>query len=86
MTRNFGSCISGLKVEASAKAVITLRTNVSVPRAPASRYVVQRQRWFTVVDPDAELIRRAEAFAMVLASIPRVSAQLHYAIAEDISA
>jgi hypothetical protein len=65
-----------LGVEAGVENVITLRTNVSVPRAPGSRSYVQRQRWFTIVDPDAELTARAQAFAKALASVPRVRARL----------
>ena len=65
-----------LAVEVGAGNVITLRTNVSVPRAAGSRSYVQRQRWFTVVEPDAELTARAQAFAIALASVPRVRARL----------
>jgi len=65
-----------LSVEADAESIVTLRTNVSVPRAEGSRAYVQRQRWFTVVDPDAELTARARAFADALASVPRVQARL----------
>jgi hypothetical protein len=65
-----------LAVEVGAENVITLRTNVSVPRAAGSRSYVQRQRWFTVVEPDAELTARAQAFAIALASVPRVRARL----------
>jgi hypothetical protein len=65
-----------LIVEADAKKLITLRTNISVPRAPGSRSYVQRKRWFTVVDPDAELTARAHVFATALAAVPRVRAQL----------
>jgi hypothetical protein len=65
-----------LMVEADAGNLITLRTNVSVPRTAGSRSYVQRQRWFTVVDPDAELTARAQAFATALASVPRVRARL----------
>jgi hypothetical protein len=65
-----------LAVETDAENVVTLRTNVSVPRAPGSRSYVQRQRWFTVVEPDAELTTRARAFATALASMPRVRARL----------
>lgn len=36
----------------------------------------QRQHWFTVVDPDAELIARSQCFAKAIASIPRVEARL----------
>lgn len=65
-----------LAVEADASSVKTLRTNVSVPRAPGSPYFVQRQRWFTIVDPDTDLVARANSFASALCSIPRVQAQL----------
>jgi hypothetical protein len=65
-----------LVAEADASSVVTLRTNVSVPRANGSPYYVQRQRWFTVVDPDVELIARAKVFAKALASIPRAKACL----------
>jgi hypothetical protein len=65
-----------LAVEADVENVITLRTNVSVPRATGSRSYVQRQRWFTIVDPDAELTARTQAFAKALASVPRVRARL----------
>ena len=65
-----------LAAESGAEDVITLRTNVSVPRSVGSRSYVQRQRWFTVVDPDAELIVRSQAFAKALASVPRVQARL----------
>ena len=65
-----------LAVEADADTVITLRTNVSVPRTVGSSSYVQRQRWFTVIDPDAELTARARAFADALAAVPRVRARL----------
>ena len=65
-----------LTVETDARKIITLRTNISVPRAEGSRSYVQRQRWFTVVDPDAELTARAQAFATALASVPRVRTRL----------
>lgn len=48
-----------LSAQTGAKEVVTLRTNVSVPAAEPPRSYVQRQRWFTVIDPDAELIARA---------------------------
>ena len=57
-----------------ARHVVTLRTNVSVPRAPGLRQVVQRPRWFTVIDPDALLVSRIEAFAEALRRGPRVRA------------
>jgi hypothetical protein len=65
-----------LTVEVGAETVTTLRTNVSVPRSAGSRSYVQRQRWFTIVDPDAELTARAQAFAVALASVPRVRTRL----------
>jgi hypothetical protein len=65
-----------LKSEADAENVVTLRTNVSVPRAEGSRSYVQRQHWFTIVNPDAELTARARAFANVFNSVPRVRARL----------
>lgn len=55
--------------------VMTLRTNISVPRA-GTPYVVQRSRWLTVIDPDQKLVLRAELFAERLSSVPRVRAQL----------
>jgi hypothetical protein len=65
-----------LNSETDAERVVTLRTNVSVPRAEGSRSYVQRQRWFTVVDPDAELTARARTFTDALASVPHVRARL----------
>lgn len=65
-----------LSVEAGAENVITLRTNVSVPRTEGSRFYVQRPRWFTVVDPDSTLVARARAFTDALASVPRVRARM----------
>lgn len=65
-----------LMIEADAGNVITLRTNVSVPRVAGSRSYVQRQRWLTVVDPTAQLKARAQAFAAALASVPHVRARL----------
>ncbi len=65
-----------LAVEADTENGFTLRTNVSVPRAAGASSYVQRQRWFTVVDPDAELTARARSFAEALAAVPRVRAHL----------
>jgi hypothetical protein len=65
-----------LAVETDTENIVTLRTNVSVPRAIGSSSYVQRQRWFTVLDPDAELMARAQAFAVALTSKPRVFAGL----------
>jgi hypothetical protein len=64
-----------LRDEAQANA-ITLRTSVSVPRTTGSLAFVPRLRWFTVVDPDAALVARANEFASKLKELPRVSAQL----------
>jgi hypothetical protein len=63
-----------LRVEADASKLITLRTSVSVPSSAGPP--VPRLRWFTVVDPDAELTARAQAFAAALASVPRVRARV----------
>ncbi|MCQ4189038.1 hypothetical protein [Methylocystis suflitae] len=63
-----------LTAEADVENIFTLRTNVSVPRAPGAHSYVQRQRWFTIVDADAEVIARARAFALALESVPRVRA------------
>jgi hypothetical protein len=65
-----------LKDRADAGVLITLQTNISVPRAAEPRSYVQRQRWFTVVDPDADLTVRARNFASALASVPRVRVRL----------
>jgi hypothetical protein len=61
-----------LNHEASAQNAITLRTNISVPRAQSARSYVQRQRWFTVVDPDEVLSARVRSFAKILGTIPRI--------------
>ncbi len=68
-----------LAAEVGAETAITLRTSVSVPRSAGSRYYVPRARWFTVVEPDAELTARAQAFAVALASVPRVRTRLECA-------
>ncbi|MGO4438567.1 hypothetical protein [Rhizobium sp. RAF56] len=65
-----------LRAETGASEIATLRTNVSVPRGDGSAYVVQRQRWFTVVDYSAELIARAQAFVLAVSTVPRVRARL----------
>lgn len=61
---------------------ITLRTNVSVPRAAGSGFYVQRQRWFTIVDPDVVLTARAKTFALALEAVPRVTARLEYVVGD----
>ncbi|WP_374547273.1 hypothetical protein [Rhodoblastus sp.] len=65
-----------LATETGAENIVTLRINVSVPRADGSRALVQRQRWFTVVDADVELVARAETFANALKTVPRVTTLL----------
>ena len=72
--------------EADAGNLITLRTNVSLPRTAGSRSYVQRQRWFTVVDPDAELTTRARDFVAALTRVPRVCARLDGAASGDSAA
>ena len=64
-----------LTAETDAETIMTLRTSVSVRVAGS---YVPRARWFTIVDPDAELTARAQAFATALASVPRVRARLYY--------
>jgi hypothetical protein len=64
--------------EADAEDIVTLRTSVSVPSAAG---YVPRLRWFTLVDPDDELIVRAQAFERALAFVPHVRARLDYASA-----
>ena len=64
-----------LTAETDAKSIMTLRTSVSV-RVGGS--YVPRARWFTVVDPDAELKARAQAFATALEAVPRVRARVLY--------
>ena len=64
--------------EADAENIVTLRTSVSVPSAAG---YVPRLRWFTLVDPDDELIVRAQAFERALAFVPHVKARLDYASA-----
>ncbi|KWV57994.1 hypothetical protein AS026_30605 [Rhizobium altiplani] len=65
-----------LRTETDAREIATLRTNVSVPRGDGSPYLVQRQRWFTVVDYSTELIARAEAFVAATSTVPRVRVRL----------
>jgi hypothetical protein len=64
-----------LRAEVGSQSLATLRTNVSVP-AKAGRSYVQRQRWFTVIDPDLVLLERLQEFARNLAKIPRLKATL----------
>ncbi len=65
-----------LKTETGVASLLTLRTNVSVPRIPGSPSYVQRQRWFTLIDPNPELIARTRSFSSALATIPRVTVHL----------
>src|SRR5438552_769953 len=69
-----------LSREADDQNAITLRTNISVPRAQGSRSYVQRQRWFTVVGPDETLVTRARSFARALDSVPRARVQVDGAL------
>ena len=66
MARLLGQLHERLNSEADAENVVTLRTNVSVPRDEGSRSYVQRQSWFTIVDPEVDLTARARAFASAL--------------------
>lgn len=59
---------------ADASNVMTLRTNVSLRHGSGS--YVPRSRWFTVVNPDEELKRRAQEFVASLNKIQRVKACL----------
>jgi hypothetical protein len=54
--------------------VLTMRTSASVPTAKGG--YAPRVRWFTVVGPDAELTARAQAFAVALSSMPRITAKI----------
>jgi hypothetical protein len=65
-----------LRIDGGSTSVVTLRTSVSLPRGDGSPFLVQRQRWFTVVDATDELIRRVRGFASGLAGIPRVGARI----------
>jgi hypothetical protein len=67
-----------LRAQTGADHIMTLRTNISVPAKEGSRSLVQRQRWFTVVDADAALIERARIFVAALGTVPRVGANLHF--------
>lgn len=62
--------------DAGAANVMTLRTNISVPRAKGSRFVVQRQRWFTIIDADAELSSRVYSFASRLELVPNIRVRI----------
>ena len=68
-----------VKAETTAGSILTLRINVAV-RIAGTPYYVQRQRWFTMLDADATLIARAQAFATALASVPHVKVRLDYAL------
>lgn len=65
-----------LRGETDAENIVTLRTNVSVPRSEGSSSFVQRQRWFTIIDPDDVLLQRADTFVYALNTIPRVTGVL----------
>lgn len=65
-----------LSEESGARSVITLRTNVSVPERPGATKVVQRARWFTLIDPDNDLIERMVRFSGMLKRLPRANASI----------
>ena len=65
-----------LKLETGTRLGFTLRTNVSVPQDVGSSSVVQRPRWFPVIDADATLVDRAHRFSAALSSMPRASARI----------
>lgn len=65
--------------QVEVKSIITIMTNVSVPRASNSRYLVHRQRWFTILNPDALLDDRARKFTERLIRTPGASASVHVA-------
>ena len=58
--------------------IATLRTNVSIPTERDSRRCVQRQRWFTVIGINNNLISRLNDFSVRLNSIARVRSELTY--------
>ena len=58
--------------EAGSASAVTLWISVSVLCRPGSKFYVPRERWFTIVDPDKELVARARAFAAALQTVPRV--------------
>lgn len=63
-----------LCAEAGAGSVITVQTSVMV--RTSSDHWVPRQRWFTVLDGDAALHRRAEDYARRINGLPRARARL----------
>jgi hypothetical protein len=70
-----------IRERCGSERVLTVRTNVSVPRTPSSPYLVQRPRWFTVIDPDDTIVARARSFADALhAIIPAAAARVDEAI------
>ena len=52
-----------LRLETGTNFGFTVFTNVSVPRKSDPRYVVQRPRWFSVIDADSTLLDRANRYA-----------------------
>ncbi len=65
-----------LRHETGTTCGFTVFTNVSVPRKSDPRYVVQRPRWFTVIDADATLLDRANRYALLLSSLPQAKARI----------
>ena len=60
-----------------ARNVITLRTSVSMPNRSNSGYV-PTFRWFTLINHDAELRARLEAFAIKLEQCQRVRVRVEH--------
>jgi hypothetical protein len=59
-----------------ANQIATLKINVSISRGDGSRFVVQRQRWFTILDADSEVMTRVVSFAKAVSTVPAVTARL----------
>lgn len=59
-----------LVIEASAKTVIKLRSNVSAPRTARSDTFVKRRRWFPAIEPGSKPKARIWAFAITPVSAP----------------
>jgi hypothetical protein len=66
---------SSLRSGAGALSAVTVRTNVFVKSGELARGV-PRARWFTLVDADDQLIKRAEQFAARLNEIDKCSAHV----------
>lgn len=64
-----------LATEARANRILTIRISVSVPTKSGKGYV-PTFRWFTLVDCDAELDRRARQFGALLQQCERVKVRI----------